>query len=121
MRYRFSEFFIRKQATGGGLTVVTLGRLQLRYLSLVYDNTAAFKVEVTPLGRDTYTYEFTGRSVGDATNLADTVSIKDGIFKVPLMAKSQGLIVEIVNDTAFPSNLLSAEWTAMYVPKTKSV
>jgi len=121
LRYRFSEFFIRKEAVGGGVTIETEGRLQLKYLSVVYDDTSSFRIEVTPRGRKTYRYLFNGRVAGDVTNVAGKLARRSGTFKVPVMSNSKGTIIEIVNDTAFPSNFLSASWTARYVTKSRSV
>lgn len=121
MRYRFSEFFVREEATGGGIGIKTGGRIQLRYLTLVYNETAHFTVEVTADNRPTYRYAFTGRRDGDSNNLSDVLSRTDGTFKVPLMSNSQGLVIDIVNDSPFPSKIISASWTANYVNRKRSI
>lgn len=119
MRYRFSTFVIKEDAVGGGQMTVGEGRIQLRKASVTYDHTGYFRVEVTPLRRDTYRYIFSGRVVGSAKNMIGDVAIDAGRFDFPIMAKNDLVTVELVNDTFLPCAFLSAEWEALYVIRSK--
>jgi hypothetical protein len=116
LRYKLSELFYREPA-GNGTRVQTGGRLQLHHILFTYADTAYFRVEVTPRGRQTYSYSFEGRRSGESGNQIGEVPSADGTFKVPLFTTSEGLGIEVINDTPFPSNILSAEWRALFVPR----
>ncbi|GGD98109.1 phage nozzle protein [Rhizobium anhuiense] len=119
MRYRFSTFVIKEEAVGGGQMTVGEGRIQLRKANLTYDLSGYFRVEVTPLRRDTYTYIFSGRVIGSAKNVIGQVAVDRGRFAFPIMSKNDAVTIDIVNDTFLPCAFLSAEWEALYVIRSK--
>ncbi|MER9195266.1 hypothetical protein NKI13_18485 [Mesorhizobium australicum] len=121
MRYRLSTIYIRQQSSGGGVSVVTEGRLQLLQLLVQFSKTAYFRIEVTPLARDTRPYFSSGRMMGDPENRVDTINLSSGNFKVPVLSKNDRVQIDIVNDSYLPSCLLSAEWVANYVQKSKRI
>lgn len=104
MRYRFSEQFVRD----GKDVSITTARLKMRRMTVAYANTGYFRAEVTPLGRSTYTYEFTGHTVG-LTVLGES-AISTGSFKFPVSAGTSGLKIDIISDSYLPCSLQSAEW-----------
>lgn len=120
-RYRFSYFAIKEDAVGGGQLTVGEGRLQVRKASLRYNDTGRFKVEVTPKGRNTYTYLFSGRVVGSLNNIIGQVSIEQGKFTFPVAAKNDQVEIELVSDSFLPCNFLSAEWEAHYTIRSRRV
>lgn len=119
MRYRFSTINIKEEAVGGGQMTVGEGRIQLRRVSLLYNDTGYFRVEVTPSRRDTYTYTFSGRVVGSGKNLIGQVSIEEGKFRFPIGAKNDQVTIEVVNDSFLPCHFLSAEWEAFYAIRSQ--
>lgn len=122
MRYRFSEFYLRK--AGGSTstpTAVTLCRLQLRKMEIQYADSGYFKVLVTPLGRDTYTYVMTGRKLGALLNPLGNVSVQDGDFSFLIQAQNTQVSIEIQNDSFLPSNLLSGEWEGFFTQRSRRV
>jgi hypothetical protein len=118
-RYRFSTLVIKEEAAGGGMSTVGEGRIQLRKLALLYNKSGYFRVEVTPFRRDTYRYIFSGRVVGSGKNLIGQVSIAQGKYSLPIMAKNDNVTIEIVNDTFLPCYFLSAEWEAYYTIRSQ--
>lgn len=118
-RYTFSEFFLRQSNGQGGSITVESGRLQVQYLTLAYNNTSYFTVEVTPLGRDTRTYAYTGRTLGAPDNLLGVVPVRSGSKVIPIMSKSNRVTIEIVNDSWMPSAFVNAIWTGTHNPKAK--
>lgn len=111
-RYVFSEQFLRD---GSGVAV-TDGRLMMRYLNVSYASTSRFTVKVTPKGRQTREYTFSGRTLGDT--VLGEVPVVNGTFRVPLMADSRELEIVLENDTYLPSNFTGADWTALYHPRS---
>lgn len=119
MRYRFSTFTIREEASGGGMQAVGEGRLQLRRASLTYDKSGYFRVEVTPLARDTYRYIYAGRVLGKGDNKLGVPAISSGRFGFPIMSKNDQVTIEILNDAVVPCGILSAEWEGFYTIRSK--
>lgn len=121
MRYRLSTVFIRVESQGGGTSVITEGRLQLLQMLFQYSRTAFFRVEVTPLAQATRTYFTNGRMMGDPENRVDRIHLSDGSFRIPILCRNDRVKVEIINDSYMPCSLLSAEWIANYVQKSKRI
>lgn len=119
--YEFSTLAVREDAPGGGQNVVGEGRLQLRRMSLLYDKTSYFRVEVTPKNRDTYTYVFSGRVVGSAENKVGDVAVERGKFRFALMGRNDQLAIKIVNDTHLPCHFLSGEWEGYFILRSKRI
>jgi len=119
-RYRFSTFVVREEAAGGGgLQPIGEGRVQIRRVTVTYNNSGYFRSEVTPKARDTYKYIFSGRVIGSEQNKLNAVPIEQGIFRFPVAAKNDGVTIELVNDTYLPCSFLSAEWEAFFVLRSK--
>jgi hypothetical protein len=116
LRYRFSTLILRPS---GGQTAITNGRVQCRRMRLSFASTGYFRVEVTPVGRDTFSYAFTGRTMGKATNVIGSPGIETGEFSCPLMGRNDDLTVEVVNDSILPSYLLEATWEALFSPQSR--
>ena len=121
MSYKFSPLIIRQDAPGGGQVATTEGRLQIRKVLINYAETGYFRVEVTPLGRDTYTTTFTGRTLGAASNVLGQPAISTGSFTFSVMSNNLQTDIILVNDTPFPCRLLNADWEGQYSVRTKRI
>ena len=121
MRYRFSPLVIRENTAGGSPSAVTSGRVQVRQMLLNYANTGYFRVEVTPLGGQTFSYVFSGRILGSAQNVVGSAAIETGSFKFPVVAKNDQVTVDLVNDSFLPCSFTSAEWEAMFTTRARRV
>lgn len=119
--YEFSTPAVRESATGGGQNVVGEGRLQMRRMSILFDKTGYFRAEVTPTGRDTYVYPFTGRLLGSSKNVLGQVPIESGKFRFALMGRNDELKIKLVNDSFLPSHFLSGEWEGFFILRSKRV
>ena len=86
---------------------------------MFFDNTAAFKVEVTPKARSTYTNPFTSTVVGSTT--IGTTPIESGSFSFPIMSAAKDTKIKIVNDSGLPSNFQSAEFESFIHSRSKRV
>lgn len=118
--FTFSDQFIRSN-TGGGLVAIQDGRLQLRYMSLIYQNSAYFVATVKPKNRDERKYVFTARTLADGTNLLDTVPIETGEFRFPILAQNTKVRIRLESDKPFPCSFGVAEWDALSHPRTRRV
>jgi hypothetical protein len=121
MRYELTEPVLKKAKDQGGVEMVATGRHQLRYMTVVYDNTAYFTVRVTPEIGGSYgtavDYPFSGRFLS-AGGFLGSVPSESGDFRFPVFAQSDAIKIEILNDSPLPSNIQSIEFEANYVSRS---
>ncbi len=104
-----------KQYMQDGESAILNGRLQMRDMRLAYVESGYFKVEVIPRLRDTKTYEFTGRVVGDDNNVVGSAAIDDlGTFRFIVNSNGETCRILVKNDTPFPSVITSASWRGFF-------
>jgi hypothetical protein len=120
-RYVMSQLMIKEEAPGGGQISVSDGRIQVRRIAFVHGLSGYFRVTVTPSGRETYTYVFSGRRVGSGRSQLGEVALQEGTFRVPVAARNTNVNIEIISDEYLPLSLLNAEWEAMYISRAKRV
>jgi hypothetical protein len=111
--YELSEICMRTAGGQGGEKSMIGGRLQIRNVTLLYEGTGYFRVEVTPTHGDTFTYVCTPKQLGQT--LIGGAVLASGEFTFPVMAKSDEVTIRIVNDSYLPSRFLSASWEGEYV------
>tara|TARA_B100000795_G_scaffold146636_1_gene109889 strand:+ start:10221 stop:12530 length:2310 start_codon:yes stop_codon:yes gene_type:complete len=94
---------------------ITSGRFQLRNMSFNFKETGYFQVEVSPDFRDAKTFTFTGRIIGSGNNKVGVPAIEAlGRFRVPVMAKSDGVSIRITNSSEKPFNITSIDYTGFF-------
>lgn len=113
-KYVFSEPTLQVASQRGGMAPVLSGRFQVRRGTLLYEDSGYFKVTVTPDNQAAYEYLFTGQVIGAGILTIGAPSVTSGIFKFPVMARHDEVLIEVTNDTPLPTRLLSAEWEASY-------
>lgn len=118
-RYQFSPITLKVQA-GTAQKADTIGRLQLRNMQLNFSDTGYFKVDVTPTGRSTYNYVFSGKTLGLSSATLGTPNLETGLFKFAVLAKNTDVEIEINSNAPLPVSLLSADWEGMYVKRSKT-
>jgi hypothetical protein len=116
-KYRFSEFYVRDAK---GVSVVG-NHLKLRRIHLSYTDTGYFQVQVTPLARDTSTYECTPFIIGTTSAIIGTPTMVSGKFTVPIRTSNIGVHIDILNSSYLPAIFQSAEWDGEYVPKSQRI
>jgi hypothetical protein len=109
MEYTFSEPVFKQQGGPQG-TPSGLTRFILRNGVVFFSNAAHFRIEVTPVARDTMTVDFTP-SIVDVSR-AGTMIFKDGSLRFSIFTEAKDSVIKIVNDSAFSSNFQSAEFEA---------
>ena len=107
--FEFSPFYA-KQAKGQGEVVILDARLQVRYVSLEYHDTAYFQTNLSLPGRDTFVATFNGRTVGGATSVLGQQSFRSGVYRIPVMGRNTDARLWLTNDSPFPSAFGAAEW-----------
>ena len=122
MLYELTEPVLKRPKVGGGFEMVATGRHQVRYMTVVYDDTAYFKVKVTPeiAGSEgtAIEYPFSGRFLSTGGFLGSIPS-SSGDFRFPVFAQSDSIKIEIENDSPFPSNIQSIEFEAQYSTRSQ--
>jgi hypothetical protein len=104
-----------------GSSALISGRLQVRYIDLLYDNSLFFEVDVTPQYRDTTTAVFSGFNVESGAATIGQLALSDGTFRVPVFARNDRFDFQIKNSTAFPSGFTAAEVRMRYDSKGRRV
>lgn len=121
MKYRFTQPYL-KQSDGSRSVSLSSGRFQVRNMNLVYDNTSNFSVKVTHDFNNTqYSYQWSGNIVGTGQAVIGAVPVESGMFRFPVYAKNNEVVVDIENPTHLPSNFLSAEIEASYDSRSRRV
>lgn len=109
MKYQFSQFWLQGRAgqRGQGEAALQSGRYQLRNLSLLFEDTAFFKVKVASGGENNYEYDYSGIIV--ASSQLNQIYLNRGTYRVPIYGRNTSTVITVVNDTALPCKLLGAE------------
>ena len=122
MRYELSHPILKDQDRFGNQRPIfssPQNRLQMRYLNILFDSTAYFKVQVTPEFGDTSSYVYTGRFYGDGTSVTDTIPMNSGDFRVPVFSQPEAAKIEIINDSALPSSFQALQFETEYTTRTQ--
>ena len=129
-RYRFSRFKLMRDQ-GGGRVASNVDRTQVRHARLRYHDTSYFRAEVTPERRSTAVYTFDGwqlgvrnSQVGSTTGQGldiDDRQFFEGVFSIPIQARGESCIVELVNDTPNPCMFSGCDWIAQITSRAQAL
>ena len=114
MLYEFSTQYLKEQPPGGGMAVIAGPKLQLRTWTMIFDRTSSFNIQVTPRGRDTMTYPYTGFEIGDEEISLGELAVRTSKFRVPVMAQNIEAKIEVTSSSPLPCRMQSAEWEGWY-------
>ncbi len=117
--YELTTIALRQNMPTGGQKSDTEGRLQLRKISFNYDDAGLFNVKVTPQGRQTYTYTYSGKVLGQSSSTINSYSISSGRFQVPIISQNVGTKIVLENDSPLPSSFLSADWEGFFIKRSQ--
>lgn len=104
MKYTFSEQLF-KASSGQSKTPTDVAKMLTRNGAIHYNQTAEFKVKVTPKARSTQE-----TSLSPTYDSDNTVILEDGFFRFPVFTNPEDTVMEIESDSALPVNLTSAEF-----------
>lgn len=119
-RYKFSPLMIRTNSQQGQ-KADTVGRLQVRNMQVNFSETGHFQAKVTPFGRDTYTYVYTGKTLGVPSASLGAYGIEDGKFHFSVQSQNTTVDIELVSDSPLPCAFMSADWEGYYVRRSEAV
>ena len=115
MTYVQSPLFYKPQGADTGRSEA---RLQLRYATITFDDTAGFTAEITPKGRSAKNYVFGALQSGDSEILLGQQNFATGSFRFPIFAKNDSVEIKFTNNGPFPSTLTTLEWQGFISPKS---
>jgi hypothetical protein len=118
MRYRLSEQHVRNSQEQPS---VLSGKLQLRYLTVDYTNTGNYSVQVTPSNRTAYTSLYPYRVLGTGAIELSKPLISRGRARIPILANSAEVSIELLNDKPMPCSFQSLEWTGYFTKLSQSL
>lgn len=118
MTYTFSHQFVKER---NATTSIQSGRLQMRTMNVNFEDTGNFTINVTPLARPTYSYEYRGVTLNQAGSIIGEVVLNDGTFRFPLQTRNDRLTVQISADTFLPCAFQSAEWEGFFNIRSKRI
>jgi hypothetical protein len=111
---------IREASDGGGQSMVSAGRLQIKHWTFVYSSSGYFRVTVQPSGnRDASIYRYTGKTLGSSSTVLGQIPIASGRFKFPVMARNDQFTITVETDSHLPVSLISAEWEGTFSIRSK--
>jgi hypothetical protein len=99
----------------------TEGRLQIRKIAINYAETGYLRAEVTPQGRDTGSYVFSGKIVGTPSAVMGRYALAGGRMIVPVLCRNTNAVINLINDTPVPSSLISADWEGLFVKRSTPI
>jgi hypothetical protein len=109
---------ILKSRTQDGYAVVASGPMKVRRGRLRYKDTRAIEVQVTVDSRETFTYNYEVPQTN--YTLTNSIVLRDGEYEFPVMGQADTVSIQILNATAYPSNMVSMSYGIMYRPKEQA-
>lgn len=117
--HTFNQFFVRDKNQNGSPANLDVDRLQLKYMTLKYVDTAYFTTKLEYPGRDVITGVFESKLIGNPISTLGKTLFHEGVHRIPLVGNSQEIKLTIENDSPYPSSIASAEIFMIYAPKAK--
>jgi hypothetical protein len=114
MKFQFSEFWLLGPA-GRGEAALQTGRYTLKNISLLFADTAYFRLEVVTGAENTYTYDYSGTVL--ATSVLNQIYLNSGTYRIPVYGRNTSTRITITNDSALPSKFISAEVEGDYTSR----
>lgn len=113
-RYVFSEQVLKSENEP-----LSRSRLQIRNMTVLFNDTGFFEVIMTPKNRTATTTQFTGRILGSSSNVLNQVAIETGDFKFNVLGKASDVTIELKSSSYLPCFFQSAEWEGWFVMRSR--
>lgn len=122
-RFTLSRQFVRDSRNYS----VLIGRLQIRRMTVRFQDTGYFTVTVQPKARAEASVSvrppllstYQGRVVGDADFTTNTPQVSSGSFTFLVQGQSDLVDVSFENDSPYPSWFQSVQWEGLYVSRSR--
>lgn len=115
-QYAFSEVVMKVNEQP-----LSTGRLQLRNMTLLYNDTGAFTVEVSNKARNVMTTEFNANTIDSSSSTLNAVTLATGTFKFGILAQSDNTSIVLSSNSHIPCTFQSAEWEGMFTNRNRRV
>ena len=109
-----SFIIMSKQYLRDGQASITNGRLQLRTMTLRYEDSGYFEVTVEPDYRDVKTHTFTGRTLGSGNNQIQAFNLSSGRFRFMVNSNSETVRIKVGSDKYLPFTITSGAWIGFF-------
>jgi hypothetical protein len=94
---------------------ILTGRLQLQDLTVLYQSTGYYKLQVTSSGgRDVKVYEFEGKILGGGLVVNSSTLDESGAQRHKLHGRGEETKIEFINDTPLPCVITSVQWRGFF-------
>ena len=111
---------MRQESQQGGMQAITSGRLQLRTLTVAYEETGLFEVRVSAPGVGPYRQHHAGPALGSTQAAGEDYPIlSDGERRVPIRTEASKAKIEIRSDHWTPCHFAGAEWEGFYTNRAR--
>lgn len=121
-KYVLSPITIKTQSRAtGGQRSSSDGRLQIRKIAFNYADSGFFDIKVTPTGRGTKVYTYSGKILGQDSGTIGTYGVSTGYFSVPVVTRNTSVDITLENPSPLPCSFLSADWEGMYVKRSTTL
>jgi hypothetical protein len=115
--YTFTVELSKIYPRGEDNVPIVTGDLRLRGISILYEDTSYFRLQITPAGgRDAYSYPFEGKELGDAALEVDVAPVRtSGFFgEKKILSQADTVKIEIINDQPGPCVITAAQWRGFF-------
>lgn len=109
-RYKPTMPFVRDR---DGVKVGS-GSLTIKQFEAYFSDTGYMEADVTDIYGYSATVKYTGRVIGDPSNLVGKPAVSDGSFSIPFKKRADQSELEIKTDSHLPLTLLEIEWKGQY-------
>lgn len=117
LEYTFAYTFSQQvpyTETNTGKTVHQYARLTLRNMRVSFNRTGRFDVVVTPVGRESFTTQFTSTILGITTTILGRLNLSTGVFKFPVNCRADSVTVTLQSAYPYPCNFNTCEWLGTF-------
>lgn len=95
--------------------------IKIKNFKLLFNDTGSFEVTVTPKNRETQTYTYSGKRVGDSGMIIGQVNIDSGVFPFPVFSDASTSVISLTNSSSLPCSFQAAEWEGLLTSRSKHV
>lgn len=125
--YTFSEQFMPDPKG----SAITTGRLQLRTMTLYYQDAGFFQVQVYPYGEafagslesvvPASLDAFTGRTLGDSSLVLGEANFHTGAYTAYIDGNSRDVVIKLINPSHLQAKFSSCEWEGLWFNRSRSI
>ena len=101
--------------------VTTGGRLQLRNMSISFNDTATFKTLVEYEARPDKETTFNASTLNSVNSSLNQISVTSGDYRFGILGEASNVKVTIKNDEYTPCVFQSAEWEGIFNTRNRRI